>query len=68
MMIQVTMENIDSIVELSHVGIQENDTVNDTGTFYIHGNYDQPGSKVNMVFITIQINQSDLLLCRPMIY
>ena len=44
------MENIDSIVELSHVGIQEN-TSNDTGTFYIHGNYDQPGSKVCDIYL-----------------
>ena len=51
------MENIDSIVELSHVGIQENNTA----TFYIHGNYDQPGSKVVMVFIIVQINQIRLL-------
>lgn len=55
------MEDIDSIVEISHVGIQE-DGGSDNGTFYIHGNYGQPGSKVCMVMlITIQINQSDSL-------
>ena len=47
------MDNIDSIVELSHVGIPEN------ATFYIHGNYDQPGSKVVMVIVIMQISQSD---------
>ena len=52
------MENIDSIVELSHVGIQKNPE-NDTATFYIHGNYGQAGSKVAMVIVIIQINQSD---------
>lgn len=46
------MENIDSIVELSHVGIQENEQ-DTTGTFYIHGNYAQPGSKVDMIVIHI---------------
>ena len=60
------MDNIDSIVELSHVGIQEN-TSNDTGTFYIHGNYDQPGSKVCDICL-IQINQSDCLIYRPVKY
>ena len=35
----ISMENIDSIVELSHVGIQEI-TNYSTGTFYIHDNYD----------------------------
>ena len=60
------MENFDSIVEISHVGVQENPD-DDKGTFYIHGNYDQPGSKVSMAFITIQINQSDSLFYRPMI-
>ena len=48
------MENIDNIVELSHVGVQEYPE-NDTGTFYIHGNYDQPGSKVNMVLLQFKL-------------
>ena len=60
------MENIDSIVDISHVGIQDSD--DDTGTFYIHGNYNQSGSKVGVPFIAIQINQSDSLLYRLMIY
>jgi len=51
------MRSIDSIVELSHVGIQE-DEQNTAGTFYIHGNYGQSGSKVDVIII-IQINQSD---------
>ena len=48
------MENIDSIVELSHVGVQENPN-DDTGTFYIHGNYDRPGSKVDMVLLQFKL-------------
>ena len=52
------MDNIDSIVELSHVGIQEYPE-NNTAAFYIHGNYDQPGSKVVIVIVIIQISQSD---------
>ena len=47
------MENIDSIVELSHVGIQQYPE-NNTATFYIHGNYDQPGSKVVMVIVMLE--------------
>ena len=59
------MENIDNIVELSHVGMQEYPE-NETGTFYIHGNYDQRGSKVNIGIMIIQIDQSDCLSYRLM--
>jgi len=43
--LQISLDTIDSIVELSHVGIQENP---DTPTFFVHGNYGEPGSKVGV--------------------
>ena len=52
--LQIRLDTIDSIVELSHVGIQENP---DTPSFYVHGNYGEPGSKVG-VSLSPSDNQS----------
>ena len=52
---QMRLDTIDSIVELSHVGIQENP---DMPKYYVHGNYGEPGSKVG-VSLSPSDNQSD---------
>ncbi|XP_065900385.1 nicastrin-like [Dysidea avara] len=49
---QIRLDTIDSIVELSHVGIQENP---DTPSFYVHGNYGESGSKASDMLTTMQM-------------